>query len=147
MLEKKIIICDIDGTIANNDHRQHLLKKFKDWDKFFSQLHLDEPYFEIIEKIKEFKKNGKEIVFITGRPERYRDETNSWLEKYFKFNYELLMRPNNETRSKIIVKTNIFKQNFSPEEIKIVFENDNALIKLWRSFGLKTEQVKIPSKK
>lgn len=146
MLEKKIIICDIDGTIANNDHRQHLLKKFKDWDKFFSQLHLDEPYFEIIEKIKEFKKNGKEIVFITGRPERYRDETNSWLEKYFKFNYELLMRPNNETRSKIIVKTNIFKQNFSPEEIKIVFENDNALIKLWRSFGLKTEQVKIPSK-
>ncbi len=26
---KKIVICDIDGTVANNDHRQHLLKGFK----------------------------------------------------------------------------------------------------------------------
>ena len=26
MAEKKIVICDIDGTIANNDHRQHFLE-------------------------------------------------------------------------------------------------------------------------
>ena len=34
MSEKKIVICDIDGTIANNDHRQHFLEGKKDWDGF-----------------------------------------------------------------------------------------------------------------
>ena len=35
---KKIVICDIDGTIANNDHRQHYLEGKKDWEGFFSEL-------------------------------------------------------------------------------------------------------------
>tara|TARA_Y200000002_G_C22620649_1_gene638014 strand:+ start:1254 stop:1370 length:117 start_codon:yes stop_codon:yes gene_type:complete len=38
MAEKKIVICDIDGTIANNDHRQYFLEGKKDWDGFFSSL-------------------------------------------------------------------------------------------------------------
>mgnify|MGYP004095851775 CR=1 FL=1 len=38
MSEKKIVICDIDGTTANNDHRQHFLEGKKDWDGFFSSL-------------------------------------------------------------------------------------------------------------
>ena len=29
----KIVLCDIDGTVANNDHRQHLLRNYKDWNK------------------------------------------------------------------------------------------------------------------
>ena len=29
-----IILCDIDGTVANNDHRQHFLEGKKDWDGF-----------------------------------------------------------------------------------------------------------------
>ena len=37
----KIVLCDIDGTVANNDHRQHLLRNYKDWDKFFSKLSED----------------------------------------------------------------------------------------------------------
>ena len=34
----KIVLCDIDGTVANNDHRQHYLEGKKDWDGFFSEL-------------------------------------------------------------------------------------------------------------
>ena len=35
MKEKRIVICDIDGTIADNSHRQHYLLGKKDWKKFF----------------------------------------------------------------------------------------------------------------
>jgi|TARA_B100001093_G_C26850947_1_gene1025099 ribonucleotide monophosphatase NagD (HAD superfamily) len=140
MLEKKIVICDIDGTIANNDHRQHLLKEFKDWDIFFAQLHLDEPILDVIEKIKDLKREGKEIVFLTGRPERYRSSTKEWLSKYFNFKFQLEMRKDKDLRNKldskkdsllVIGKENIFK----------IFENDYQLIQLWNSMGLDVEDV------
>ena len=36
-----IILCDIDGTVADNSHRQHFLEGKKDWDGFFDALDLD----------------------------------------------------------------------------------------------------------
>ena len=78
---KKIILCDIDGTIANNDHRQHFLEGKKDWDGFFSELINNEPIFPIINKVIEEYKAGKDIVFLTGRLEKYRFCRTS--NKYF----------------------------------------------------------------
>ena len=43
----KIVLCDIDGTIANNDHRQHYLEDKKDWDGFFAELINDAPIYKI----------------------------------------------------------------------------------------------------
>ena len=51
-IPKEIILCDIDGTIANNNHRQHLLGEFKDWDKFFYEMSNDEPIDEVIRLVK-----------------------------------------------------------------------------------------------
>jgi hydroxymethylpyrimidine pyrophosphatase-like HAD family hydrolase len=65
----KIVLCDIDGTVANNDHRQHLLKEFKDWDKFFAALIDDKPIPKVIDLIKKYNLDGQKICFITGRPE------------------------------------------------------------------------------
>ena len=76
---KKIILCDIDGTIANNDHRQHFLQGKKDWDGFFSELINDEPIIRIIKKINAYHDEGKNIIFLTGRPERFRYSTTLWL--------------------------------------------------------------------
>jgi len=140
MLEKKIVICDIDGTIANNDHRQHLLKKFKDWDNFFAQLHLDEPIPVVIERIKDLKRDGKEIVFLTGRPERYRSSTKEWLSKYFNFKFQLEMRKDKDFRKKIDSKKDSLLE-IGKENIFKIFENDYQLIELWNSMGLDVEDV------
>ena len=65
-----IILCDIDGTVANNDHRQHFLEGKKDWDGFFSELVNDLPIQIIIDKVIQEQANGKEIVLKPeiGRP-------------------------------------------------------------------------------
>ena len=68
-----IILCDIDGTVANNEHRQHYLKNKKDWKSFFDEMVNDIPIHDVINKIIEEKNEGKQIVFITGRPESYRN--------------------------------------------------------------------------
>ena len=60
MLEKKIVICDIDGTIANNDHRQHLLKKFKG-----DFIYVDPPYIKYEENYDAFRKYNKQVFSIS----------------------------------------------------------------------------------
>ena len=57
-----------------------------------------------INKIIEEKNAGKEIVFITGRPESYRNASMVWLSKYFSFSFDLLMREDKDQRNKVIVK-------------------------------------------
>ena len=137
-----IILCDIDGTIANNDHRQHFLEGKKDWEGFFSELVNDLPIQIIIDKVIQEQANGKELVFLTGRPERYREKTESWIKKYFNCKYRLLMRKDTDKRNKIISKQEVlFENNISAENISIVFENDENLINYWTEKGFKVEDV------
>ncbi|MDA9259619.1 hypothetical protein OAD37_04495 [Gammaproteobacteria bacterium] len=137
----KIVLCDIDGTIANNDHRQHLLKEYKDWDLFFSKLDLDEPIKEIIKIVNEYAKQGMIIYFVTGRPMRYELKTKDWLKKFFKFKINLIMRNNNDSRNKFLIKEELFSKNFQREDIQVCIENDPELCKLWESFGLNVINV------
>lgn len=131
-----IVLCDIDGTIANNNHRQHFLQNKKDWEGFFSELINDEPIFPIIEKIQEHQLQGKEIVFLTGRPERYSYSTNLWLKEYFSFNYNMIMRKDNDKRNKVAVKRDLFELHFTKEDIFCVYDNDYDLLKMWKEIGL-----------
>lgn len=135
---KNIILCDIDGTIANNDHRQHFLEGKKDWDGFFSELVNDLPIQIIIDKVIQEQSNGKEIVFLTGRPERYRYSTTLWLKEYFDFEFKLLMRADNDQRNKLIIKKELFEENFVNNKIFLIIDNDKDLLKMWKDFGLTT---------
>ena len=111
--EIKKIICDIDGTIADNSHRQFLLKNNNNWDKFFLEMKNDLPIYPVINKVIDEFRDGKEIIFLTGRPSNYEKETNEWLKKYFTFEYKLVMRRENDRRNKLIVKKELFLNNFS----------------------------------
>jgi len=138
---KNIILCDIDGTVANNDHRQHFLEDKKDWDGFFEALDKDEPIYPIINKVIAENKSGREVIFLTGRPERYRETTKIWLEKYFDFKLNILMRKDNDQRNKLIIKREIFDSNFSYNEISCIYDNDQSLIEMWKSLKLRTLKV------
>ena len=138
---KNIVICDIDGTVANNDHRQHLLQGFKTWDKFFAHLGEDLPIPEVIEFVINLHNEGRDIVFVTGRPARYEEATRKWLGKYFDFEIKLFMRQDKDNRNKVEVKKEIFLENFKTEDIFLVIDNDRDLIKMWQSFSLNTKIV------
>ena len=84
---------------------------------------------------------GKKIIFLTGRPERYRDKTTEWLQRFFEFKFELVMRKDNDQRHKLIVKEELFNSYVKEKSVHIVYENDLELIKMWRSMGLKVNDV------
>ena len=61
-------IFDIDGTLANGEHRRHHIEKApKDWDTYFLLCYLDEPIPHIFELARDLDKAGAEIVYVTGR--------------------------------------------------------------------------------
>ena len=135
--EIKKIICDIDGTIADNTHRQSLLSNKNNWDEFFLEMKNDLPIYPVINKVIDEFRNGKEIIFLTGRPLNYEKETNEWLKKYFTFEYRLIMRNENDRRNKLIVKKELFFNNFSVSEIDYVIDNDAELLQQWKEIGLR----------
>ncbi len=139
MSEKKIVICDIDGTIANNDHRQHFLEGKKDWEGFFNCADKDRPIKKIIQEVISFHKKDHEIIFVSGRPELYRTLTKKWLEKFFNFKINLYMRRAGDKRNKVLVKQDIFYNELKIKNtrIEIVFENDKDLAEMWTNLGLK----------
>ena len=140
---KYYILCDIDGTIADNQHRQSLLKEYSDWDEFFRQMVKDKPLKEAINLIEKEYRKGKKIYFLTGRPERFRKETDDWLKQNTLIeNYKLIMREDDDHRNKVKVKEEMLKKNCSIEEIDFFLENDDELIVLWRSLGIKVIDVK-----
>ena len=132
----KYVICDIDGTVADNNHRQHLLGKSRNWEAFFNEMENDQPINNVLEMVKKKYEDGFQIIFLTGRPERYRSITKKWLEKYIYFEFCLVMRKDNDTRNKVLVKKELFKENFSDLQIECFIENDLDLLKLWENMKL-----------
>lgn len=140
---KELVICDIDGTVADNEHRQELLKGFKDWDAFFDEMHLDKPIWPVINLVNDLHKDNKKIIFITGRPERYREKTTTWLKKYFNFEISLYMREDNDKENKLISKLKIYEENLSRYDVHLVIDNDESLLEMWANLGLTTHEVQV----
>jgi len=73
------IVWDIDGTIANGDHRLHLIKtEPKQWDAYFDLCDGDAPIAYMIRVLRALERDFVN-VFATGRAERCRVKTESWL--------------------------------------------------------------------
>lgn len=78
-------IVDIDGTLANAAHRIHYIQNEKpDWDMFSHPdlLRLDTPQPGAREALDHFREMGYHVCFLTGRNEKYRKETEHWLNTH-----------------------------------------------------------------
>lgn len=112
------IIVDLDGTLANCEHRLHLIEGTKkNWDSFFEGCINDiviEPMLNLINLLsKDYK-----IVFITARPEKNRFLTTQWLSDN-NINYDkLLMRPNKDFNKSPVSKEkmllSLIEQGYNP---------------------------------
>ena len=141
---KPFVICDIDGTVADCEHRKHHLSgEKKDWKSFFSDMKSDTPRTEVIEQLREYHDNGHEVVFVSARPEDYRNVTESWLNEHVHINYvNLIMRRSGDKRLDTEVKEQIFKTYFDGKyPIEVVFDDRPSIVRMWRSHGLNVIDV------
>ena len=111
----KIIVCDLDGTLCDVRHRQHLAQG-GEWDEFHALLSKDAPRPVVLSFIQGMAwDEGKTVIFLTGRPEPHRAATVKWLADvagmYEHDDYHsLLMRGKDQYGSDTVVKQGLLEQ-------------------------------------
>ena len=151
------VIFDIDGTLASAEHRLHLIMSHgpKDWETFLSpeMVDQDQPIPQTWLLMSLLIKNNHKIIFITGRAERTRLVTSTWLQRSanelfgaeFGFNVvtlPLYMRVDDDRRNSYVVKEKslyqAIKDGYDP---KLCFEDRTCDAEMWRRNGIRTCQV------
>ena len=141
------VIFDIDGTLADLTHRLHLVENRKrEWSKFFNGIPDDTPIKPIVDLASALiRSNEKAILFVTGRPERTRMDTVTWLLKHgleVEFETRLFMRKDGEGREDHIVKRDILNdiRNAGFEPV-LVFDDRQSVVDMWRRQGIRVAQT------
>jgi hypothetical protein len=154
--KQKAIICDLDGTLFNIDHRLHYVKQpKKDWKNFNSEIPNDTPNKWCLEIIKYFGLDYK-IIFVSGRSEDCRLETLNSLNKHTRdilpptvddyegydtifltMVYLLLMRKAKDYRPDEIVKKEIYEKYIKEKyDVLFVIDDRKRVVDMWRKEGL-----------
>ena len=142
----KCIIFDIDGTLANIEHRRHwVAHKPKNWPAFNRGMVHDTTHDDIVWLLKTLHAAGCTILVASGRGEENRTVTENWLNTVagiaglYK---RLYMRAEQDYRADDIVKSEILDQiiadGFHPD---MVFDDRNRVCDMWRERGIRCLQV------
>ncbi len=123
-----IVICNLDGTLALHNGRNPYDASTCDQDL------LNAPIADIVDHEK--------IVLVSGREDKYREQTLKFLTKYNIRYLKLLMRKTGDFRNDAVVKKEIYgnyiKGNYN---VKFVLDDRNRVVEMWRSLGLTCLQV------
>jgi predicted kinase len=129
------VIFDIDGTLALMGDR----------DPFDgSKAHLDTVNESVADVLHALSYVGYEIVFLTGRKERFREVTENWLyDKHLNlWHSPVFMRPDDDDRPDWQVKYDLFNTNVRGKyDVLGVFDDRQQVVDMWRAIGLTCFQV------
>lgn len=141
---------DIDGTLADNAHRKHHLEKDpKDWAAFNAACSLDPPHHHILELAQTLQRSNM-LVFVTGRSEDERQDTEVWLARHglwvgLKPNgrgERLYMRAAGDYRADKIIKIELLAMLRNAGWVPIMcFDDRNSVVEAWRAAGVPCAQV------
>lgn len=136
-MKQRTIIFDIDGTLADIEHRRHFVQCDKpDWKLFNAAMVDDTPNKPIMEMYQKFP-NYYEMILVTGRTEEYRIITEEWLEhKEIEYD-ELHMRPDGDYRPDHIIKEEILRKlQTDGKDILFAVDDRQQVVDMWRRNGI-----------
>lgn len=134
-----VVLFDLDGTLADNAHRQHFLATGKkDWNSFFETQIDDTPNAPVVALYQAlFASDRFEVIIVTARPERYRQLSESWLRlRDIPFN-RVIMRADGDRRGDDVIKREMLA-DLRREGINPIFVVDDrtSVVRMWRSEGI-----------
>lgn len=141
--EEDCVIFDMDGTIADCQHRvEYARGEKKDWDKFFSLVHLDTPIKENVEILRQFVDNDIRVVIVSARSGKCREQTEKWLRDNNIPYFHLIMRNEFDRRPDVDVKRGILNKYFvDRSKILKIYDDRPSVIRMWREEGLDVVDV------
>ena len=128
------IICDLDGTLSlfTPEMRNPYDASTSDNDM------LNQPVADVINAFK-----GAQIIFVSGREDKYKEPTERFLKKHLPdLNYLLYMRKTGDMRNDAIIKREIYVDNiWCNYFVKFILDDRERVVRGWREMGLTCFQV------
>lgn len=136
------IVCDLDGTLCNIEHRLHFVRGEgrKDWRGFFKALTYDTVNQWCLDILRKFDNPidifGTHIILCSGRTDSYKELTQDWLLHKF-IPYDMLfMRNFQDFRPDNIVKEVILDFEILTRYKPYFFIDDRKqVVDMWRRRG------------
>lgn len=139
----KVFVFDIDGTLANNQHRTYWISSYpKNWKACDAAIPYDTPHQDIIWLLDTLVRPDSRIILCTGRSESTRQVTEEWLKKHSVYWDNLYMRKDGDYRKDSIVKVELLKQiTFDYAKPYIWFDDRQQVVDAIRDQGIRVLQV------
>ncbi len=143
-MEKQTIIFDVDGTIADVEHRRHFVtQKPADWKSFKEETVNDTPVQWVVDIAKRFIAQGDDVAFFSARNESQRGITETQISEWIGNGHKgLFLRPDGDFRPDEEFKSDLAdKFEEFGGKIDLVFDDRNKVVDMWRTRGTPVVQV------
>ena len=132
------VVFDLDGTLANTDHRAHLVAA-KDWRGYFAACDLDPPHSHVMAVAYALIDAGHEVEIWSGRSDEVRDKTEAWLAQYGLGDLPLKMRQAGDHTADEKLKLSWLLE--APKKPDMIFDDRAKVVRMWRENGVPCAQV------
>lgn len=142
-MTRRVIVFDIDGTLADIEHRRaYVASRPKNYIAFNAAMHLDTPHHDIIFLNHLMRDAGHKVILCSGRSEENRSVTENWLQKNNVYFDDLYMRANQDYRKDSIIKVELLYQIKAKHGIPYLwFDDRNQVVDAIRDEGIRVLQV------
>ncbi|GHE84320.1 hypothetical protein GCM10018785_60370 [Streptomyces longispororuber] len=124
---RPLAVFDLDNTLADTAHRQRFLERRpRDWDAFFAAAPQDPPLERGIALARESAREC-EVVYLTGRPERCRADTEAWLAAQRLPEGRIWMRRDHDRRPARRTKLEILRRLAREREVRVLVDDDELV--------------------
>jgi FMN phosphatase YigB (HAD superfamily) len=142
---EQMIVFDLDGTLALDEHRVHHLRgEKKDWDSYFGACKGDSVCEPIRSILKAFHWGGHHTLGLwTGRSASVRELTMEWLHEQKLHDYfdQFRMRDADDRTDDMQLKRQWLHEQNLTDPVTLVFEDRQRVVDMWRSEGIVCCQV------
>jgi len=137
---ERIILCDLDGTLCNCEHRLNFAEQ-KNWDAFNERCTNDTVNYDIANIISNLRSEETHIYLVSGRDTRYKTHTVEWLRLNDIYYDRLIMRESSDHRPDHVVKESFLDSLIDKKKVWFVLDDRKSVVEMWRKNGLRCLQV------
>ena len=121
-------VIDLDGVLADVRHRLHYLEsKPKDWDGFFAGIPND-PVLPEGRAVVDRLAADHELIYLTGRPQSTRADTEAWLDRHEFPRARLIMRSSRDRSPARQTKPALLRDLTADGRLVAVVVDDDPLV-------------------
>lgn len=130
MGKPEVILCDLDGTLA-------LFTERGPFDT--AKCETDAVNYPVLRVL---RNADCPVIFMSGREDQYRPQTERWLKKHGIEYHDLHMRQTGDFRKDAIIKQELYQRRIEPvARVLFVLDDRDQVVDMWRNLGLTCLQV------